>query len=109
DMRAEYHYAKERDLGALESRYPRELALIFLSGFLHNVIDFFQQDESELADGTDPLHQDAHFLLYATQESVFEVVDKSGSLERAHDYIGTCPYLFLVHVMALQDEALVRQ
>ncbi len=107
DSVARYDYTKQADLQDLESRHPGPLALIFLSGFLHNIIDFFEQDESELADATTPLHQDSHFLLYATQESVFEIVDKSGSLERAREYIGTCPYLFLVHVMALQDEALV--
>jgi hypothetical protein len=55
--------------------------LAFLSGFLQNVIDFLRQDEAEFLDGTDPLFKDNYFLIFATQEATFEIVQKSRSLK----------------------------
>jgi hypothetical protein len=87
----------------------------FLSGYFQNIIDFLRQDTSEVKDGTDPIYpvtgqgdQTSHFVIYASSTSIFEVVSSSRSLEAAHDYIGTCPYLFLVHIMSFHNEVLVR-
>jgi hypothetical protein len=91
------------------------LALIFLSGFLQNIIDFLEQDDLEYHDAIEPLYptgamrNDPHFLLYATEDSIFEIVSSSRSLEKGSQYIGTCPYLFLVHVTVFHDESLVRR
>jgi hypothetical protein len=91
------------------------LALIFLSGFLQNIIDFLEQDELEYNDAIEPLYpegkmkKDPHFLLYATEDSIFEIVASSRSLEKGSQYIGICPYLFLVHVTVFHDESLVRR
>lgn len=90
------------------------LALLFLSGYLQNIIDFLEQDEAEFVDGTDqlypkPLEDDPNFLLYATQGALFEVVRESRSLQSGCRCIGTCPYLFLVHVTLFHDEALVNR
>lgn len=91
------------------------LALIFLSGFLQNIIDFLEQDHLEYTDAIEPLYpapgakDDPHFLLYATQDSVFEIVKSSRSLDRGSDYIGLCPYLFLVHLTLFHEESLVKR
>lgn len=112
---AQLTYGKA-ELDALENGLEAaELALVFLSGFLQNIIDFLRQDLSEFADGTDPLYperleDDAHFLLYASQETMYEVVSRSRSLEKVGcKCIGSCPYLFLVHVTLFHDEALLRR
>ncbi len=106
------------DERALEApRLPAQhLDYYFLSGFLQNIIDFLRQDVSEIQDGTDPIYppadiddQDSHFLVYATQTSVYEVVPRSRSLDVGRGWIGTCPYLFLVHLMTMHNESLVRQ
>lgn len=90
------------------------LALLFLSGYLQNIIDFLEQDEAEFVDATEPLYpkklkDDPNFLLYATQDALFEVVRESRSLRSGCRCIGTCPYLFLVHVTLFHDEALVNR
>ena len=92
----------------------KELALIFLSGYFQNIMDFFRQGDSEFEDGTDPLYPDdptldLHFLLYATPDAIFEVVRESRSLESGRKHIGSCPYLFLVHVTLFHNESLVRR
>lgn len=100
------------DVGGLSEE---AFALIFLSGFLQNIIDFLEQDELEYQDAIEPLYpaagveNDPHFLLYATQHSIFEVVASSRSLARGSDYIGICPYLFLVHLTVFHDESLVKR
>ncbi|MGD9803863.1 MAG: hypothetical protein AB7E81_16645 [Hyphomicrobiaceae bacterium] len=88
----------------------------FLSGFFQNIIDFLNQDVSELRDGTDPVfprtaeqQDEALFIRFANSRSLFQVVASSRSLEVGNDYIGTCPYLFLVHLMALHNEYLVQR
>jgi len=82
----------------------------FLSGFFQNIIDFFRQDTSEVLDSTEPVYEDSHFLLYANPRCLYEVVSSSRSLEQGgRDWLGTCPYLLLVHIMAFHNETLVLQ
>lgn len=95
---------------------PHHLDYYFLSGFLQNIVDFLRQDVSEIQDGTDPIYppagvedDDSHFLVYATQSAVYEVVAGSRSLDVGRGWIGTCPYLFLVHLMTLHNETLVHR
>lgn len=102
---------------SLRDGLPAEqLDYYFLSGFLQNIVDFLRQDESEVQDGTDPIYPPAdirddnsHFLVYATQNTVYEIIAGTRSLEVGRGWIGTCPYLFLVHLMTMHNEALVRQ
>lgn len=103
-------------LEAVEGWAETDRDLYFLSGFLRNIIDFLRQNGSEVKDGTDreyPAAEEdpatADFLLYVNHHSIFEVVRESRSLEAGRAYLGTCPYLFLVHMMAFQNEALVRR
>lgn len=90
---------------------------LFLSGFFQNVVDFLDQDGLEIHDGLAPVYPEAlsedgvnpGFMLYATPSVLFEVVSKSRSLDKAgRRWLGTCPYLFLVHMTAFQNESLVR-
>ncbi|WP_370964243.1 hypothetical protein [Amycolatopsis sp. cg9] len=93
-----------------------DLAYYFLSGYFQNVIDFLRQDVSEVLDGTEPVYplpdaeeDPASLTLYVSPTAVYEVVDRSRSLSAGHRWIGTCPYLFLVHLMTLHNEDLVRR
>jgi hypothetical protein len=93
-----------------------DIRYYFLSGFFQNIIDFLNQDVSELRDGTDPVYpktgeqeEEAFFIRLANGRALYQVVSRSRSLEAGYDYIGTCPYVFLVHLMALHNEFLVRK
>lgn len=88
-------------------------ALIFMSGFSQGVIDFLRQDCSEVDDGSDPLYPAAgdadarkYWILYANENAVIEVVRSSRSVESARTMVATCPYLLLVHLLAMHNEAL---
>ncbi|GAB3879275.1 hypothetical protein GCM10029964_031370 [Kibdelosporangium lantanae] len=101
---------------ALDNLDPDDLAYYFLAGFFQNIIDFLRQDIAEVLDGTDPIYPAAgeqedpgHVIVYASAGSVFEVVAQSRSLSAGREWIGTCPYLFLVHLMTLHNEDLVRR
>lgn len=98
-------------------------ALYFISGFTRNVIDFFRQDGAEVTDGTDFHYptlptdnteeakaqlESNSYVLYVNDHSIYEFVPSLRSLDSANDYIGTCPYLFFVHMMALHNEALLK-
>lgn len=103
---------RPRQRDSLTGRYA--LAL-FLSGFLQNIIDFLQQDGLEVHDALMPEYPPAGesganqgFMIYATPSVMYEVVSSSRSLEGAgRQWIGTCPYIFLVHMTAFHNESLV--
>jgi hypothetical protein len=87
---------------------------LFLSGFLQNIVDFLQQDGLEVYDGLSPIYPSADasganegFMLYATPSVMYEVVSSSRSLDGGRPWIGTCPYIFLVHMTAFHNESLV--
>lgn len=92
------------------------LLTVFLSGFLQNIVDFLEQDGLEVHDGLTPLYPSGDagasnegYFVYATPKVVFEVVSTSRSLDRAgRTWLGTCPYMFLVHITAFHNEAIVR-
>lgn len=95
---------------------PFDIRHYFLSGFFQNIIDFLNQDASEVLDGIDPIYpvsdaqaEEKFFVCYANGRSLFEVVENSRSLDAGLDYIGICPYLFLVHLMALHNEFVIRR
>ncbi len=89
---------------------------VFMSGFFQNVVDFMQQDDLEVLDGISPLYpsnaeeaENNGYRVYATPRILFEMVGRSRSLDQAgRTWLGTCPYLFLVHVTAMQNEGIVR-
>jgi hypothetical protein len=92
-----------------------ELRYLFLSGFIQNIIDFLNQDASEVVDGTDPVYpataeqeEESFFVRYTNQRSITQFVPGSRSLKTGKDFIGTCPYVFLVHLLAMHNEFLVR-
>lgn len=91
------------------------LDYLFLAGFNQNIIDFMNQDTSEILDSIDPIypnsaeHSDERFFVrYANHRGMITYVPKSRSLEKGNDYIGTCPYAFLIHFMSLHNEFLAR-
>lgn len=91
------------------------LDYLFLAGFNQNIIDFMNQDTSEILDSTDPLYpaegadaDECFFVRYANHRAMITYVRSSRSLEIGNDYIGTCPYAFLIHVLALHNEFLGR-
>jgi hypothetical protein len=91
------------------------LDYLFLSGFNQNIIDFMNQDTSEILDSTDPIYptvdleaDERFFVRYANQRGMVSYVSRSRSLEIGNDYIGTCPYAFLIHALAMHNEYLAR-
>jgi len=115
----EAHARLQQD-GAIDAqrlqRDARRLEMaLFLSGFLQNIVDFLQQDDLEVQDGLVPIYPPAQskasnegFMLYATPSVLYEVVASSRSLDGAgRQWIGTCPYIFLVHMTAFHNESLV--
>lgn len=94
---------------------PDCLDYLFLAGFNQNIIDFMNQDTSEILDATDPLYpskdsqaSEGFFVRYANHRAMITYVKSSRSLETGNDYIGTCPYAFLIHTTALHNEFLGR-
>ena len=67
-------------------------------------------------DSIDPIYPDSSeqsderfFVRYANHRAMISYVPKSRSLETGNDYIGTCPYAFLIHAMSLHNEFLARE
>lgn len=92
------------------------LDYLFLAGFNQNIIDFMNQDTSEILDSIDPIYPDSDeqsderfFVRYANHRAMLTYLPKSRSLETGNDYIGTCPYAFLIHALALHNEFLARE
>ncbi|HUD30952.1 MAG TPA: hypothetical protein VMQ93_18955 [Novosphingobium sp.] len=101
---------------AFEPRRTDCLDYLFLSGFNQNIIDFMNQDTSEILDSIDPIYPDSDeqsderfFVRYANHRAMVTYVPRSRSLETGNDYIGTCPYAFLIHALALHNEYLARE
>lgn len=91
------------------------LDYLFLAGFNQNIIDWLNQDTSEILDSIDPIYptedvqaDERFFVRFANHRGMITYVSKSRSLEIGNDYIGTCPYAFLIHVLALHNEFLAR-
>lgn len=88
---------------------------LFLAGFNQNIIDWLNQDTSEVLDSTDPIYPvdesqtgEAFFVRFANHRALITYVAQSRSLEVGNDYIGTCPYAFLIHILAMHNEFLSR-
>ena len=103
------------NIGLLSNIDPIRLDYCFLSGWFQNSTDFLRQGTADVQEGVSPLfppqdHRgpDRHAIVYANANSIFEVVAKSRSLDAGQGHIGTCPNLFLVHVMIFHNEALVQ-
>jgi hypothetical protein len=90
-----------------DGELQEQIAYYFISGFLQNIIDFFRQDSSEVQDSTDPIYKDKHFRVYGGPKFLYEVVAESRSLDCGEKWIGTCPYLFLTHIMVFHNEILI--
>ncbi|MCA8897354.1 MAG: hypothetical protein KDA39_01390 [Hyphomonas sp.] len=95
---------------------PEALRYMFLAGFNQNIIDFLNQDSSEVLDSLDPIYPDTEaqeaerkFIRYANPRAMITYVQSSRSLETANDYIGTCPYAFLIHILSMHNEFLTRE
>ena len=91
------------------------LLYLFLAGFNQNIIDWTNQEASEVLDSLDPIYpksdeqlEEGFFIRYANQRCLITYVQRSRTLEVGNDFIGTCPYAFLIHVLAMHNERLTR-
>lgn len=91
------------------------LFYLFLAGFNQNIIDWTNQDASEVLDSLDPIYpnsdeqlNEGFFIRYANPRCLITYVQRSRTLEVGNDFIGTCPYAFLIHVLAMHNERLTR-
>jgi hypothetical protein len=92
------------------------LLYLFLAGFNQNIIDWANQEASEVLDSLDPIYpsseehaEERFFVRYANPRSLITYVPKSRTLEVGNDHILTCPYAFLIHVLAMNNEHLTRE
>jgi hypothetical protein len=112
---SEAQLAKIREtIPAFEPQRRDCLQYLFLAGFNQNIVDFMNQDASEILDSTDPIYptdlqsDESFFVRFANPRALITYVQNSRSLETGNDYIGTCPYAFLIHVVSLHNEFLAR-
>ncbi len=95
---------------------PAERLLsLFLAGFNQNIIDWANQEASEVLDSLDPIYpssdeqlEEGFFIRYANPQSLITYVSRSRTLEVGNDHILTCPYAFLIHILAMNNEHLTR-
>ncbi len=92
------------------------LIYLFLAGFNQNIIDWANQEASEVLDSLDPIYpssdeqlEEGFFIRYANPRSLITYVPRSRTLEVGNDHILTCPYAFLIHVLAMNNEYLTRE
>lgn len=102
-----------KELGGPPAR--DRLLYLFLAGFNQNIIDWTNQDASEVLDSLDPIYpsseeqqNEGFFFRYANPRCLITYVQRSRTLEVGNDFIGTCPYAFLIHVLAMHNERLTR-
>jgi hypothetical protein len=106
-----------KNIPAMENRKREDcLQYLFLAGFNQNIIDFMNQDPSEILDSTDPIFPSTEeqisqrkFVRFANPRALISYVEKARSLEAANDFIGTCPYAFMVHVVSMHNEFMTRE
>lgn len=102
---------------AMEDRRRQDcLQYLFMAGFNQNIIDFMNQDPSEILDSTDPIYPateeqatERKFVRFANPRALTTYVETARSLEAANDYIGTCPYAFMIHVVSMHNEFMTRE
>ncbi len=102
---------------AMDDRRRQDcLQYLFIAGFNQNIIDFMNQDPSEILDSTDPIYPSTEeqaterkFVRFANPRALTTYVEKARSLEAANDYIGTCPYAFMIHVVSMHNEFMTRE
>lgn len=95
--------------------WPEVLQYCFLSGFCQNIIDFLNQDAPEILDSLDPIYPatpeqeiENFYFRFANPRAMVQFVHESRSLDVGRNFIGTCPYAFLIHVAALHNEFFTR-
>lgn len=106
-----------KKIPAMESRKREDcLQYLFLAGFNQNIIDFMNQDPSEILDSTDPIYPSTEqqaaerkFARFANPRALITFVEKARSLEAANDFIGTCPYAFMIHAVSMHNEFMTRE
>lgn len=109
--------AARKTIPAMDDRRRQDcLQYLFVAGFNQNIIDFMNQDPSEILDSTDPIYPanedqaaERKFVRFANPRALITYVEKARSLEAANDFIGTCPYAFMIHVVSMHNEFMTRE
>ncbi len=78
-----------------------------LAGIVTNVMDFPQQDVSELRDSLDPVLRSEDLVMFNHPRFVYEFTAKSRSFDAMKDCLGACPYLLLIHLLVTYNERLL--
>jgi len=74
------------------------------SGLCQNVLDYQNQDVSEIKDSLEVLHTTKDFMLFASQHFLIEIARESRSFLEGRDFIGTCPYFYFLNVLSHHNE-----
>jgi len=112
DYPEEAFEADRKRCAAIEDRRRQDCQqYLFIAGFNQNIIDFMNQDPSEILDSIDPIYpateeqaKERKFVRFANPRAIITYVEKARSLEAGYDYIGTCPYAFLIHAASMHNE-----
>ena len=83
--------------------------LLAFAGMAQGVPDFPFQDESEVHDSTRPTARSVEATLYAHPKFLLELGTNWRSFEEGRHDVGTCPYLLLMWLVAVQDELVVTE
>lgn len=81
-----------------------------LAGLCQNILDFGQQDASEMADSLKPIFDTSEQLeVFAHSRLLHEFSLHSRSFSKMAGVLGACPYLMLTHLVLVYDERLLSE
>lgn len=83
--------------------------LLAFAGMVQGIADFPYQDDSEVHDSTRPTGRSVESALYAHPRFLIEVGTSWRTFEQARPCLGTCPYLLLTWLVAINDELVVSE
>ena len=106
-------FVHSREVSALlatahESQSFETLSLVpSFSGLCQNVLDYANQDRAEMLDSLDAIFADDGIRIISNHNTVVEVAEQSRSFSEGRYVVGTCPYLYLVHILAYHNEVIL--
>lgn len=79
------------------------------SGLTQNVLDYKEQDISEIRDSLTPAFNDDEIKIFSNPNQLIEVTAASRSFAEGLRFIGTCPYFYLLHIFLFHNEVVLQR
>lgn len=83
--------------------------LLAFAGMVQGIADFPYQDDSEVHDSTRRTNHSVESALYAHPRFLIEVGTSWRTFQEARPDLGTCPYLLLMWLVAINDELVISE